>query len=186
MKLTVTELKKQLNTLDKKQLIQLFADLHKVDVKAQQFLYMKFQGEEAAEQLLQKSKEKLAKAFGINSRGSYNLHLPTLKNEIKEFEKLSGNLEKTTDLQLYFVELGTDFTVTYGDIDERFYTDMEKMFTTVVNTCNKHEALYKVFAERLNAVMKNSEGVGWGYNDHIEEVYYTLNFLDEEFEDDDE
>lgn len=180
MKLLVSELKKHLNELDKKQLIQLIAELHKTDEKAQQFFMIQFNREDATVDLLEKTKKSIEKNYSMGPRGQIYLDFPKIKKEIKEFEKLSNDLEKTTDLQLYFVELGTTFTLTYGDIDERFYNDLLNIFVKVIDTCEDDQKIFEHFEDRLYKVVSKSENIGWSYGIAMERLYNSLSHLYED------
>ncbi|MGH4140088.1 hypothetical protein [Clostridium sp.] len=43
------------------------------------------------------------------------------------------------NLILYYVEMGIEFTNTYGDINESFYNSVEGMYQLVVDSINKHK-----------------------------------------------
>ncbi|WP_228551164.1 DUF6155 family protein [Sporosarcina cascadiensis] len=176
MKLTISELKKHLKQLDSNEIIQLIAELHKIDEKAQLFFSLQFEGEETAQELLIQEKTQMKKDFSFTGRGVLKLHLPDVKKRIREFAKLTNDRMRITDLQLFFVELGTEFTVTYGDIDEAFYTNMENMFAQVIKTCESNEELYKAFHSRLRQVVSDSIGTGWGYHDILSDLYENLEF----------
>ncbi|WP_240510122.1 hypothetical protein [Virgibacillus profundi] len=80
---------------------------------------------------------------------------------------------------LFYVEVGTEFTNTYGDIDGKFYTSMYSMYDKVVLECEKDENLFKELNDRLYKVVVESDGIGWGYHDGLEERYYSIDWLDE-------
>jgi hypothetical protein len=67
------------------------------------------------------------------------MRLSEAKNAISKFNKLSSDDLKTLDLMLYYVEIGTEFTNTYGDIDEKFYNSMVSMYRKVVGACDQDE-----------------------------------------------
>jgi len=81
---------------------------------------------------------------------------------------------------LYYVELGTEFTNTYGDIDDRFYDSMNSTYDKVIEECNKNEEHYKIFKDRLYGVIEDSSGTGWGYHEALCESYYALDWLEDE------
>lgn len=62
---------------------------------------------------------------------------------------------------LFYVEMRTEFTSTYGDIDEKFYTSMLTMFDKVVDECEKSEELYSLLKDRLYSCIIMTEGIGW-------------------------
>ncbi|MCD8509690.1 MAG: DUF6155 family protein [Bacillus sp. (in: Bacteria)] len=95
--------------------------MYKVNNDIQQFLSNKFMGEEAIDAFFEKTKQRINEEFFPN-RGDAKLRLSEAKKAITEFQKMTSNEVKTTDLMLYYVELGTEFTSAYGDIDAPFIT----------------------------------------------------------------
>lgn len=58
---------------------------------------------------------------------------------------------------------------------------MLSMFSNVVNKCDKEEQLFNLFKDRLNAIVEESYGIGWGYHDGLCELYYSIEWtFDEE------
>ena len=85
---------------------------------------------------------------------------------------------------LFYVEVGTKFTNTYGDIDSAFYGSMMTMYEKVTDACNKDEALFDTIKGRLYEVVEETEGLGWGYHDYVYDCYYSIELVD--FDEDDE
>lgn len=177
--LKLNELKKELKELDQKELIQLISDLYKLNKDVQQYLSNKFKGEEAIKDLYEKTKKKINDEF-FPERGFGKLRLREAKNAIINFNKLSLDELKTVDLMLFYVEAGTKFTNTYGDIDSKFYESMLSMYNKVVIECDKNEKFFNFFKDRLNSVVQESEGIGWGYHDCLCDMYYSIEWLAEE------
>ncbi|MFD1449140.1 hypothetical protein [Oceanobacillus profundus] len=46
--------------------------------------------------------------------------------------------------------------------------------------CEKDEALFKTFHNRLYGIVEDSEGIGWGYHDYLGELYYSIPWLEDE------
>jgi hypothetical protein len=63
----------------------------------------------------------------------------------------------TLDLMLTFVEMGTQFTAQYGDIDEPFYEGLELMLDDFRDLLLDHPHLYEEgdFSLRLPVPFKN-------------------------------
>ncbi|WP_147303525.1 hypothetical protein [Rhodohalobacter sp. SW132] len=78
------------------------------------------------------------------------------------------------DLQLYYVETGTDITNEYGDIDERFYNSMESMLGSFCKQIQKHPVYYIKFRDRLINLEAACENIGWGYHDSVSDMIYEL------------
>ncbi|HHY74279.1 MAG TPA: hypothetical protein GX497_13855 [Bacillus bacterium] len=108
------------------------------------------------------------------------MRLSEARNAIANFKKITGDQLRTLDLMLFYVEVGTEFTNTYGDIDGKFYDSMVSMYNKVIIECDKDENLFKIFRDRLYAVVEESDGIGWGYHDDLCELYYSLEWLEDE------
>lgn len=180
--LKVTDLKKELKKLDQTEVIQLITDLYKLSDDVKQYLSSKFIGEEANAILFDKAKKAITDEF-FPSRGSAKLRLNEAKKAITDFKKITGDNERTVDLMLYYVEIGTEFTNAYGDIDSRFYNSMISMYGKVVVECQKYETFFLTFKDRLYKVIIDSNRIGWGYHEALCEKYYELaNFMGDEME----
>ena len=71
------------------------------------------------------------------------------KNAISKLNKLLGDDLKTLDLMLYYVKVGTEFTNTYDDIDDKFYGSIISMYRKIVDAAAQYEKNYDIFADRL-------------------------------------
>ena len=180
-KLTLTALKKELKQFDQKELIQLIADLYKLNGEVKDYLSNRFIGEASIQALYETSKKKIANEF-FPDRGFGKLRLKEAKSAITNFKKLSGDHEKTVDLMLYYVELGTQFTNTYGDIDDPFYDSMISMYHKVTDACNQDGALFHKLNDRLYAVVEETKRMGWGYHDCLYDYYYSIEWTRDEEE----
>lgn len=183
MKMKVNELKKQLKQFEQKELIDLVVEMYKMNKEVQNYLNSKFLGDEAIENLFRLSRKKIENEF-FPDRGDPKLRLAEAKKEISTFKKVTNDEKRTVDLMLYYVEQGVEFTCTYGDISEGFYSSMVKMFDQVASHCDQDEELYKEFSERLEHVVSVAPE-GWWFQDALLESYYTIEWVHED-EDDDE
>lgn len=167
--LKVSDLKKELKELDQKELIQIITELYKNSKEVKVYLSTMFLGEEAVNDLYEKTKKAIEDEF-FPDRGFGKLRLAEAKKAITTFKKITNDEIKTIDLMIFYVELGTEYTVTYGDISERFYTSMESMYEKVLTSCN--EEMFTFFNDRLVGILEASNGIGWGYHDSLEDIYY--------------
>lgn len=180
--LKVTVLKKELKKLDQTEIIQLITDLYKLSDDVKQYLSSKFIGEEANAILFDKAKKAITDEF-FPSRGSAKLRLNEAKKAITDFKKITGDNERTVDLMLYYVEIGTEFTNACGDIDSKFYDSMISMYGKVAVECEKNESFFLKFKDRLFKVIRDSNGIGWGYHDALCVIYYEIaDFMGDEVE----
>ncbi|MCG7337072.1 DUF6155 family protein [Sporosarcina sp. ACRSM] len=173
MKLKVSELKKQLKNYDQKQLIQLIADLYKINKGVQSYLSVQLLGKEAMTELFQEAKNKVENEF-FPSKSHGKLRLSEAKKAISNFKKTTDNHLLTTELMLYYVEQGVKFTNTYGDIDERFYSSMATMYEKVITICNEEDEFFQLFKGRLKKIVTDTDGIGWGFHDQLAYLYDEL------------
>ena len=180
-KLTVAQLKKQLKEFSQDELIYLVCHLYKSIPEAADYINAEMGDQEYVAQLLEDAKKKVRKEF-FPARGFGRLSLSTAKQAISSFKKVCQDPNMIIDLQLYYVECGVEFTNTYGDINESFYSSMESMYWTVIEAINKSDdrQFYETFADRLKAVIEETEGIGWGFYDGLCDSYYSLRWIEEE------
>lgn len=178
VKLTAAKLKKHLQGLSQPELIQMLMGCFKLSKDTEQFLTVKFLGEEFVESLLEVYRKKVMNEF-FPDRGFGKLRLAEAQKAIREFEKITGSKRYTLELKMFYVEMGVEFTDSYGDIDDRFYRSVEKMYQSVIKMINEEETdlLYKEYEERLIAVVQNTIGIGWGFHDQLADIYEGLRWI---------
>ncbi|MCR2806256.1 plasmid pRiA4b ORF-3 family protein [Paenibacillus soyae] len=174
-KLTKTALNKHLKQLSNEQLIGLVKDCFGVSKDMEKFLSVRILGEEAAESLFEEYRKKVENEF-FPDRGQPKLRLQEAKKAIAEFEKLTGSMKHVFELKLIYVESGVDFTVTYGDIDERFYRSMVSVYADVIGMANEDPMgeLLEEYGDRLQKIVTDTEGIGWGFQDALVELHAEL------------
>ncbi len=72
---------------------------------------------------------------------------------------------------VFYGEYGTDFLCEFGDMYEKYYYSLESVFShalKLMRTFEYEETL--IFEQRLKAVVKKSEHMGWGYYDAISDM----------------
>lgn len=177
-KLTQTQLKKQLNAFSKEELIYLITRLYKSCPDANSMINAEMGDDSYIDGLLAEAKAKVRKEF-FPARGFGRLSLSSAKSAIASFKRVCTDAAKVIDLQLYYVENGVEFTDTYGDINESFYNSMGSVYRTVVDALNKTDdpAVYEQFKDRLKAVIEDTAGMGWGFNEDLSDSYYSLKWI---------
>lgn len=161
----LTDLKKELKTLDKNQLMALIADLYKKNKAAQEYLDFYVQPNER--ERFEKYRTKVVEAF-FPKRG-YQLRLRQGKQALSDFQQLGPSVELVVDLLLVYVETGVRLTNTYGDIDEDFYTSLENAYAKAL-ALMRQEKLLAQFAARTAQLVRDTKGIGWGFHDYLSEV----------------
>jgi len=87
-----------------------------------------------------------------------------------DYKKLVGISETLVDLAFYYVEIGVQYTNTYGDIDEPFYNSMESMFAQAMKWM-KQLNVESQFQQRAAKICHDTDGIGWGFHDGLCETY---------------
>ncbi|WP_336747550.1 DUF6155 family protein [Paenibacillus sp. y28] len=178
VKLTKSALNKHLKQLNSDQLIDLVKACYGASKDMERFLAVRILGDEAVESLFQEYRKKVEQEF-FPERGHGKLRLQEAKQAISEFERLTESVPFSLKLKLIYVENGVDFTLSYGDIDERFYYSMASMYADIIDQVNEDETavLFDEFEERLEAVVSKTEGIGWGFHDNLAELYAQIRWI---------
>ncbi|MEC0170978.1 DUF6155 family protein [Paenibacillus graminis] len=131
-----------------------------------------------SEEVLEKYKKIIEKEFG-HHKGEI-LRYPIVKQAIKDFSNVSTNKEQIAELMIFTVECGVDFTLSYGDIDEKFYRTISSIYEQALKYIVDNQ-LEEEFVDRCNELTQSSQGIGWGFGDWMMELYSDyLGHMDEE------
>ncbi len=168
-KLTKAALKNRLEQRSKKQLIDEIAELYGKFSVVQDYYQTKL-SPGGIEQLVEKYKSVIRKEF-FPERGFGKARRSVARKAISDYKKVSRDPLGVTELMLYFVEMGVQFTNEYGDIDEPFYNSMESMYHKAVQHMFKYE-LQAHFDDRCRKIVDRSAHTGWGFHDTLSEIYY--------------
>ncbi|MFB5679091.1 DUF6155 family protein [Paenibacillus terreus] len=178
VKLTKSVLNKHLKQLSNDQLIDLVKACYGASKEMEKFLAVRILGDEAVESLFHEYRKKVENEF-FPERGHGKLKLQEAKQAISEFERLTGNVKYSLELKLIYVENGVDFTLTYGDIDERFYNSMVSMYADIIDILNEDETaeLFDEYEERIEAIMLKTDGIGWGFHDVLTDLHAQIRWF---------
>jgi len=116
--------------------------------------------------------------------GNERVEKAKARKTINDYWKATGDNNGKIDLMLHYVECGTQFTLTYGDIDEPFYNSLAAMFKHIITEVKKlpSNKIAKIFINRLHEITIAAKDIGWGYGDEINELFDQENFLPENSE----
>jgi hypothetical protein len=163
------EVKTELNKMGKQKLIKVIAEIYKKYKPVKE--YLDFYVNPNEKELLEEYKDKVTEGF-FPSRG-YNFKLSLSRKAISDFKKLSTSPEALADLLLHYVECGVEFTNSYGDIDEAFYTRVENTYDDALKLMHKEDILKK-FKKRAEKIVDDTTDIGWGFHDYLSELYYDF------------
>jgi hypothetical protein len=181
----IPDLKKMLKYHSQEDLVSMIVDCYKLNDQVKEYFYLKFDPEEAVKEIYEKCKKDITHEF-FPERGFGGLNLAKAKKAISYFNKLNYDKLKTIDLMIYYVEIGVEFTNTYGDIGESFYNSMLSMYDKVTQQIIKElsDETYQFFKPRLSSIVDDTDGIGWGFHDDLVYMYSNIEsaFEDHEFE----
>jgi hypothetical protein len=174
-----SNIRKRLLLLGNKELIAQIKDLYVISDENRRFLEARFaQGGDQNQAALADYKQEIIYCF-FGERGISD-DLPRLRNArqlIRDYRKATQDIVGTLDLMLHYVETGTEFTNTYGDINEPFYNSLESMLNEFCEGIFKSpdtKQVYGQFNIRLVALKMEAFGIGWGYGDAVQEIIDDL------------
>ena len=181
-KLTEKMLAKKLEEYSKQELQKIIIDLFKNNKAVDEALSLVILGDEYKQDLLDKYKKKLYKIFNPSNIVRTGFSLEKAQAILNEFACVciedDGHLYG--ELALYFAECATEFTMDYGDMDEDFYEALGDAYHDAVVIAGDNEQLYKLWKNRLEKIMHEFAGFGWGMEDFIVEEYYSIPWAGEE------
>ena len=165
----INELKKVLKDSTKEDLIKDIVDLFKKNNFVKDYYGSKYNTDNTLS-ILNKHKDIIKNEF-FPQRGDGKARLSVAKKAITEFKKISQDKALVADLMIFYVEMGVEFTNSYGDINESFYLSMEGMFEQAVKFIISND-IDKLFRERCEEIVHNTDGIGWGFHDGLSAIYY--------------
>lgn len=167
--MTKRELKKGLESFDKKRLIDLISDLYDKNKSVKEYLdYYISPNEKATFEIY---KIKVREAF-YPKRG-FGFKIAIGKKAISDFRKLKPSADSLIDLLMCYVESGVEFTNDYGDINEGFYSSIESVYHDAMKLIDKN-GLHDNYKIRAFEILKETENIGWGFHDTLSDFYSEI------------
>jgi hypothetical protein len=125
--------------------------------------------ETSSKEIVDRYKAVIRREF-FPERGFGRARLSVARKAITDCKKLVTAPQEIADLMLYYVEMGVEFTCTYGDIDEPFYNSMESMYERAAKWITQHK-MQDQFAVRCQKILRDTSGMGWGFHDGLSAIY---------------
>ena len=165
---TVTQLKKHLESKSNKSLCLEIADLFKTFPNVKEYYTLKLKSTGSAD-LIEKYRKIIKNEFDPD-RGHPKLRYSVARKAIEDFKKVCNDPSAIADLMISYVEYGVVCTNTYGDIDEQFYDSLTSMFEKSLKHIGNFN-LEKEFQPRCLKITKDGSGIGWGFSDCLDDLY---------------
>lgn len=173
----IRELKENLHILSEEELIQLIVELYKKNQENKELIGSKFDPNVVIE-AFEKYKKQIVEEFYPPNDVPRNPRYSNLRRSLKKFKDISSDPELIADLMLTHVEKGVEYTNEYGDIDEKFYNNIERTYLNLLKHLSKHNLLAE-YKDRCLEIVTGTDGIGWGFHDEITDLYCEF-YLDVE------
>jgi len=165
-----TDVKKIINSFDKKELIGLVGDLYRLSTANKDFFHARLS---IGVDPLKSYKRIIQNAIHPYLEDNETLDIERANDAIKHYSKAIDDPRGEAELMTFYVECGNNFTLSYGDIDEDFYDSLLSMYEKAIDIIIELPVNeQKAFIERLHEVMTSASGIGWGYYDGLCALYY--------------
>jgi tetratricopeptide (TPR) repeat protein len=177
--LSLAEFKNILKQQNRDTLMELLIESYKAVPQLKEFITAKYADQNTMKQIFETYKNTVHNVFFPgNMRAQFKIG--EARKAVNNFKKLCTDEKLAIGLMLYYVEMGVEFTNTYGDISESFYSSVESMYQAIIDSINKHKdpEIFNVLNKRLKAVVDDTSGIGWGFHDNIGDMYYDIKWLD--------
>lgn len=166
--MTKAKLRKKLELLPKERMITLVMSLYDASTDARRYLdfYTTPNNEAEVEHFKKIIKNEFFPSRGFSEKPSF----VTCRKAISDFKKMKPQPEHLADLMLFYIEQGCEYTMTFGDMWEQYYTTLENNFDKAMkHTCSN--GLLFQFYERIETML-NATKTGWGFSDTLWDIYY--------------
>ena len=166
---TWKDVKAVLAEKEKPELLKLIADLYSSSVDNRSFIHTRYSiGGKSLEPYRTIISESLYPDVYTNKQIRLSIGKRAISDYLKATKDKIGQLE----LMVHYLESGNQFTVDFGDIDERFYSSLESMFDRIIAALRKQPSnIQEQYLSRLEDVVVSARCIGWGYHDYISDVF---------------
>ena len=163
--------KSALLELDRSELIRLVGELYRRDRSNRDYLHTRFA---LAEDALKPYRATIEDCLYPNAERNWSLQVAKAKRAISDYKKAASNDKQgTIELMVYFVERGTQFSLDYQFMDERFVQALVGMYRRAVDELLElPEEDQERYWHRLRKVLSCAEPIGWGYNDALRDEFF--------------
>lgn len=164
----VSDLKRYLAARSQAELAKEIAELFKKIPAVKDYYQLKL-NPRAEIEVLEKYKKTIRKEFATDPYPG-QARLSVARKAVMDFKKITSSPASIADMMLFYVEQGVAYTNAFGDIDEPFYNSMESMYQTAAQWTAKHQ-LTDLFDRRFRLVLSETQHMGWGFPDALNDIY---------------
>ena len=154
-----------------KDLLSLVGDLYALRKENQDFLHARFLKDAST---LAPYKETIERYISPAEPWKNPVKISLARKAISDYRKAVGDPHGLSELMLFYVECGVNFTLEFGDIDEPFYNSVVRVFSDgmrMLNQCDR-DVIDKLLPRFADAVHSTAE-MGWGFYDSLRDTFET-------------
>lgn len=163
-----TEVKKYIKSLERDSLEELIMDLYSARKEAKEYLEYVVKPNDKGK--LEEYRDIITNEF-FPKRGEGKMRFSVCRKAVSDFKSLDPAPEFLADLMLYIPECACEIANDWGDLWEQFYDAAENNFDAAMKYISKHH-LQSLFQKRIDKILQNCEGSGWGFPDSMWSIYY--------------
>ena len=168
-----SDIRQHLATWGKPALLALVKDLYDAAGANRDFIQARCNAEEGGA-ALESFRKRVIEPF-YPERGEAKLKLGEARKAIREYRKATGHIPGTIELLLAYSEAGAEFTNDFGDINDRFYDSLCSALDEMADLVKREgEEAWASVSGRMEKLAASTDGLGWGYGDHVGGVFEDL------------
>ena len=162
------KLKKYLQNISKEEVIDIVLQLYEATDQAKSWLEFYLQPNVDLE--LDKAKKSIYSQFYTRKDYPKDPSFRECNKVISDLKKMVNDPNAISDLMLYYIELGCEQIIEFGDFYESFYISLENNFKKAVQFISAN-GLTSQFNSRILKMIESVDGTGWGFFDSLRELY---------------
>jgi hypothetical protein len=159
---------------EKPELLKLISDLYSSSSENKTFIHSRYS---IGGQALEPYRSIISESLYPDVYKNKPIRLSIGKKAISDYFKASNDELGQLELMVHYLETGNQFTVDFGDIDEKFYSSLESMFERILSILRKQSTdVQEIYFSRLEDVVASAKIIGWGYYDYISDIFGEYEF----------
>ena len=163
-----SDVKARLTHFDHDGLVGLVHDLYTASEDNQVFLHARF---ELNEDVLEPYKTPINRWLWPDMFRNQNASVAEAKKSIANYKRAIGRPEGLAELMVFYCERALGFSVEVGLQDESFFSALVRMFEQALQAIARlPDAQRPLFMERLRAVCRISQNIGYGVEDAMRDL----------------
>lgn len=165
-----TDVKTAISSFDNEQLIELIGDIYRLASTNKDFLHTRF---DLGDDLLGSYKQIIQNSLNPYLEDDEDLDFESANEALSRYSKAVDNPKGESELMVFYVECGNNFTLSYGDINEDFYDSLLEVYENAIETVQELPSdEQEEYRKRLFDILESASGIGWGYYDGLCNLFY--------------